>query len=77
VLVHLFRSVSGLPARLSCAVAATVRRSWDRLLYVIGVVLRLTGTAPPQPPRPPLSSAALPRPRALTVLLYRAQPCAP
>jgi hypothetical protein len=77
VLVHLFRSVSGLPARLSCAVAATVRRSWDRLLYVISVVLRLTGTAPPQPPRPPLSSAALPRPRALTVLLYRAQPCAP
>ncbi|MBA4864271.1 hypothetical protein H1V43_23525 [Streptomyces sp. PSKA54] len=76
-LVYVFRSASGLPARLSYAVAATARRAWDRLLYVIGLVLRLTGTPLPRPPRPPLPAVALPRPRALTVLLYRVQPCAP
>ncbi|MFI6008684.1 hypothetical protein ACIBAG_07610 [Streptomyces sp. NPDC051243] len=77
-LIHLFRSASGLPARLSYAVAATTRRWWDRLLYVIGLVLRLTRTtALSQPPWSPLPAAALPRPHALTVLLYRAQPCAP
>ncbi|WP_330308453.1 MULTISPECIES: hypothetical protein [unclassified Streptomyces] len=76
-LVYVFRSASGLPARLSYAVAATARRAWDRLLHVIGLVLRLTGTLLPRPPRPPLPAVALPRPRALTVLLYRVQPCAP
>jgi lysylphosphatidylglycerol synthetase-like protein (DUF2156 family) len=74
-LVYVFRSASGLPARLSYA--ATARRTWDRLLYVIGLVLRLTGTPHPRPPRPPLPVVALPRPCALTVLLHRAQPCAP
>ncbi|QEV29403.1 hypothetical protein CP976_38365 [Streptomyces coeruleorubidus] len=76
-LTHAFRSASDLPARLTYAVAATAHRWWDCLLYVIGLVLRLTGMAPPQPPRPPLPPVALPRPRALTVLLHRVQPCAP
>jgi len=76
-LVHVFRSVSGLPARLSYAVAATTRRWWDRLLYVIGLVLRLTGAPVPRPPRPPVPAEVLPQPRSLTVLLDRVQPCAP
>ncbi|WP_405922703.1 hypothetical protein [Streptomyces sp. NBC_00035] len=76
-LVYFFRSASGLPARLSYAVAATTRRWWLRLLYVIGLGLRLTGIPLPKPPWLPLPAGALPRPHALTVLLYRAQPCAP
>lgn len=76
-LVHLFRSVTGLPARLSYAVSAATRGCRDRLLYVIGLVLRLTGTPLPLPSRPPLRAVVLPRPRALTVLLDRVQPCAP
>ncbi|WP_406405428.1 hypothetical protein [Streptomyces sp. NBC_01643] len=76
-LVYVFRSASGLPSRLSYAVAATARRTGDRLLYVIGLVLRLSGTLLPRPPRPPLPVVALPRLHALTVLLHRAQPCAP
>lgn len=76
-LIVFFRSVADLPARLSYAVAATANRWWDRLPYVIGLVLRLTGTPLPQPPRPHLPAMALPQPRALTLLLYRIQPCAP
>ncbi|WP_328747320.1 hypothetical protein OHT57_17350 [Streptomyces sp. NBC_00285] len=76
-LVYVFRGATGLPVRLSYAVAATGRRAWDRLLHVIGLVLRLTGTPLARPPRPPLPVVALPQPRALTVLLYRVQPCAP
>lgn len=76
-LVYVFRSASGLPARLSHVVAATARCWWMRLLHVIGLVLRLTGTPMPRPPRPPLLVVALPQPRSLTALLHRAQPCAP
>ncbi|GAA2386538.1 hypothetical protein [Streptomyces coeruleofuscus] len=76
-LTHAFRSASDLPARLMYAVAATAHRWWDCLLYVIGLVLRLTGMAPQQPPRPPLPAVALPRSCALTVLMHRVQPCAP
>ncbi|MFE7979747.1 hypothetical protein [Streptomyces shenzhenensis] len=77
VLAHLLRGASGLPACLSYAVAATARRWWDQLLRIFGLVLRLTRAAMPLPPRLPLPTVALPRPRALVVLLHRAQPCAP
>ncbi|MFG2028074.1 hypothetical protein [Streptomyces sp. NPDC048825] len=76
-LLCFFRSASELPGRLSHAVAGAVRGWWTRLLYVIGLVLGLTGTPLPQPARPPLPAVSLPRPHALTVLLHRAQPCAP
>ncbi|MHC5259450.1 hypothetical protein ACYSUO_16360 [Streptomyces sp. UC4497] len=72
-----FRSASDLPTRLAYAIAAHTRCWWTSLLYAFGLVLRLTGTPAPQPPRPPLPTVALPRPRALTALLHRAQPCAP
>ena len=76
-LAHVFRSAAGLPVRLWYAIAATGRRWWDGFLYVIGLLLRPTWTAPPRRPRSPLPAVVLPRPGALTVLLYRLQPCAP
>ncbi|NGO06660.1 hypothetical protein G5C60_03005 [Streptomyces sp. HC44] len=76
-LAWFFHSASELPGRLSHAIAAPARRWWTHLLYVIGLALRLTGPPLTQPARPPLPAVALPRPHALTGLLYRAQPCAP
>lgn len=76
-LTHVFRSATDLPARISYAGAATARCWWDRLLHVIGLVLRLDAAVLPRPGRPPLPAVTLPQPRALTVLLHRAQPCAP
>ncbi|MGC9544653.1 hypothetical protein [Streptomyces sp. UG1] len=76
-LVCFFRSASDLPGRLSHAVAGAVRGWWTWLLYVIGLVLRLAGVPLPRSAHPPLPRATLPRPHALTVLLHRAQPCAP
>ncbi|MFJ3234276.1 potassium-transporting ATPase subunit KdpB [Streptomyces sp. NPDC086787] len=49
----------------------------DRLLYALGLVLRQTYIPLTHPPRPPLPVVALPQPRALIVLLHRAQPSAP
>ncbi|WP_324789820.1 hypothetical protein [Streptomyces sp. H51] len=76
-LVHVFRCASDLPERLSYAVAAAAHRCWDHVLHAVGLILGMTGAAPPGPPRPPLPAVALPRPCALTVLLHRVQPCAP
>ncbi|MEV6589795.1 hypothetical protein [Streptomyces acidicola] len=80
-LVCFFRSASDLPERLAHAVAGAVAGAvggwWTWLLYVIGLVLGLTGTPRPRPTRPPLPAVSLPPRHALTVLLHRAQPCAP
>ncbi|MCH6161477.1 hypothetical protein [Streptomyces marispadix] len=76
-LIHALSAASDLPARLSCAVAATAHRCRDRLLHIIGLTLGLSGALPLQPPRPPLPAVVYPRPPALTGLLHRVQPCAP
>ncbi|WP_328828848.1 hypothetical protein OHT77_14755 [Streptomyces sp. NBC_00252] len=76
-LVWVFRSAANLRTTLSRSAAVSARRLWERLLYVIGLVLSLTGMPLPRRVRPPLPAVALPRLRALTVLLHRMQPCAP
>ncbi|WP_326682061.1 hypothetical protein [Streptomyces sp. NBC_01237] len=76
-LVCFLRSASNLPTRLAYALVALARRWRICLLYAAGLALRLTGIPAPRSAMPPQPAAALPRPRALTVLLYRAQPCAP
>ncbi|MGW1511090.1 hypothetical protein [Streptomyces sp. NPDC002394] len=76
-LILLVRGTTGLPARLTYAAAGSARHWWTYVSYVVSLVLRRAAEPLPRPRRAPRSGDALPRPHALTILLHRAQPCAP
>ncbi|WP_086830889.1 hypothetical protein [Streptomyces sp. NRRL B-24572] len=76
-LILLLRNTADLPARLAYAAAGTARRWWTRLPYAVRLLTRRADAPPPKTRTAPRPAVTLPRPRALSVLLHRAQPCAP
>ncbi|MEU2233344.1 hypothetical protein [Streptomyces vietnamensis] len=76
-LILLLRNTADPPARLAYAAAGTARRWWTRLPYAVRLLTRRADAPPPKTRTAPRPAVTLPRPRALSVLLHRAQPCAP
>ncbi|MFH8621619.1 hypothetical protein ACH4A8_06865 [Streptomyces vietnamensis] len=76
-LILLLRNTADPHARLAYAAAGTARRRWTRLPYAVRLLTRRADAPPPKTRTAPRPAVTLPRPRALSVLFHRAQPCAP